>query len=126
MSYAYLISPAEPDTATDISVSELANKIRQNWPEAEVTRYFEANSSCVLRWRVSPLPHSLMGGLFNSLKTISIESGDFSAVAHFAIWYRRNILPKDQITLFYISSMDQDALFLTSEITEETIIRIFS
>lgn len=123
MSYAYLISPLEPDTVAGTVASDFAKKIKQQWPEVVLS--FEEDAVYVLRWKINPAEHSLRGGLHRNLKTISLESGDISSVAQFAIWYAHNVLEKEQLTYFYISSMDQEPLILTPEVDEGTIIHAF-
>jgi hypothetical protein len=125
VSYAYLISPANPDTAKVLSITDLASKIQERWPTAKVEQPSDTNEMYSLRWRLSSQPFALLGWLQKNLKVISLEGGDIADVAQFAIWYRRTLISYEQATLFYISSLDQEVLLLTPETDEKTIVNLF-
>ena len=113
----YLISASEP---TDLRIDplEFVEKLRMQWPDAEI--YMPADITSGLRWRLPIGIPPLDGRLYETFDTIGLD-GYPKECAQFAVWYRKFVPSKYRLIL-YDPALNHGPVELESETSAQTII----
>ncbi len=119
MSYDYLIGSMGKSRDLKISLDMIAHSLLQNWGEIEI-RTTNIGSS-LLEWRISVENSLINGNLLSDSQTISLDTGDVTVVAEFAIWYR-SLVPQEHKLFLYSGPTWQYPIELFSDTSVEEIV----
>jgi hypothetical protein len=121
MSYSYLIGPIEFPAKLEIDIDYFIQQLKTKWPDATVRQTMDQSTIYSLEWQLKTGGEgALYGGLRLSPPIVSIDGGDLSLIAEFAIWYR-SIIPSEFKLYFYVSSLNREPMELKEDTKEAEI-----